>query len=79
MDFVKPRRKISYRERIHEIGELLNKQGEVSLAELFKKWQIQPYYIRTLMQYAKQIYTYAEFDSENCILYIPERKGENKA
>lgn len=74
MEFVKPRRKISFKERIQEIGELLNKQGEVSINDLFKKWRITPQYIKTIMKWAKQIYSYAEFDEENGILFIPERK-----
>jgi len=74
MEFIKPRRKISYRERILEIGELLNKNGEVSINELFQKWMLTPHYIRNLLFYAKLKYPYAEWDEEKGVLYIPERK-----
>ena len=74
MEFVKPRRKLSYRERIQQIGELLNKNGEVSINELFQKWMLTPHYIKNLLLYAKLKYPYAEFDEENGVLYIPERK-----
>jgi len=79
MEFIKPRIKITYKERIQQIGELLNKYGEVSQIDLFKKWQITPHYIRTLLLYAKQVYTYAEYDEENGVLYIPERKQKGEA
>jgi hypothetical protein len=76
MDFIKPRRKLSYKERIQEIGELLNKEGQVSIEDLFKKWMLTPHYIRNLLFYAKLKYPYAEWDEENGILYIPGRKKE---
>jgi hypothetical protein len=78
MEFIKPRRKISYKERIQQIGELLNKNGEVSINDLFKKWMLTPHYIKNLLFYAKQVYSYAEYDEENGVLYIPERKTKGE-
>jgi len=74
MDFIKPRRKLSYRERIEEIGMLLNEKGHISINELFQKWMLTPHYIKNLLFYAKLKYPYAEWDEENGELYIPGRR-----
>jgi len=78
MEFVKPRRRIPFRERIRDITEILNKQGEVSVKELFLKWKLQPQYIKTLLFWTKESLPYAEYDEENGILYIPERKQKGE-
>jgi hypothetical protein len=74
VDFVKPRRKMPFKERIHSIGQLLNQNGEVSIKELVIKWGIAPNYAKTLLQWAAEFYSYAKFDGE--ALYIPERRAE---
>ena len=74
VDFIKPRRKRPFRERIQIIGQLLNEKGEVTVKELVLKWGIVPHYARTLLQWAKEFYPYAEYDDAFQCLYIPERR-----
>lgn len=86
MDFLKVRKKRSFRERIQIIGRLLNDKGEVSQRDLVVEWGITPHYAKTLLQWAVEFYPYARYDDTFHVLYIPERKplyaevlkGENK-
>jgi len=53
MDFIKVRRRISYRDRMRMLKTLLNKSGnrELSVRDVVKAWQLTPPYIVKLMRW----------------------------
>jgi len=74
LDFIKVRKKRSFKERIRMICDMLNKNGEVSQRDLVVGWGITPHYAKTLLQWAVEFYSYAKYDDTFRVLYIPERK-----
>jgi len=74
MDFKQRRRRRSYRERLREIADLVNRHGTVTVADLVRRWELEPTYIRRLVGMALMKYPYMQFDAETDELFIPERR-----
>jgi len=56
------------------IGRLLNDKGQVSVKDLVLNWGITPHYAMTLLKWAREKYSYAEWDGTDRLLFIPERR-----
>jgi len=74
MDFKSRRRRRSYRERLREISELVNDRGVITVADLVRRWELEPTYVRRLVRMALMKYPYLRFDAETDELFIPERR-----
>jgi len=74
MEFKPRRRRRSYSERLREICDLVNKHGVITVADLVRRWELEPTYIRRLVRMALMKYPYMQFDAETDELFIPERR-----
>lgn len=74
VDFVKVPKKRPFRERLQMVGKLLNDKGEVSVKDLVLNWGVTPHYATTILKWALEKYPYAQWDGDDKILFIPERK-----
>lgn len=72
--FYKPIKKRPFKERLEMVVDILNKKGEVSVKDLVLNWGITPHYAVTILKWASEKYSYAKWDGDNKILFIPERK-----
>jgi len=72
MDFIKVRRRISYRERMAQLLRMINESPtrEVSIRDLVKKWQLSPNYVRRLMRWATERYDHVIFDENYGVLFL---------
>lgn len=72
MDFVKVRRRISYRERMQRLLAMLNKSQtrEVTLRALVKQWQLTPSYVKKLMRWCAETYDHIAYDENYSILFF---------
>jgi len=72
VDFVKVRRRISYRERMHRLLDMLNKSParEVSIKDIVRKWQLSPNYVRRLMCWCAENYDHVMFDQNYGVLFL---------
>lgn len=72
IDFVKVRRRKSYRERMQQLLGMLNKSParEVTIRDLVKKWQLSPNYVRRLMRWCSENYDHVEFDENYGVLFF---------
>jgi len=72
MDFIKVRRRISYRERMAQLLRMISESPtrEVSLKDLVKKWQLSPNYVRRLMRWAAERYDHVVFDENYGVLFL---------
>jgi hypothetical protein len=77
-DFVKVRKKRSFKERLGIITLLLNQNRSVTVKQLVMKWGLGPDYCRKLLRWAAEILPYAEFDEESNSLGFAEAEAELK-
>jgi len=72
VDFVKVRRRISYRERMAQLLYMINKSPtrEVTIKDLVKKWQLSPNYVRRLMRWCAENYEHIEYDENYVVLFF---------
>lgn len=72
VDFVKVRRRISYRERMQRLNDMLNKSParEVTIRELVKKWNLSPNYVKRLMRWCAETYDHIQYDENYGVLFL---------
>jgi len=72
VDFLKVRRRISYRERMLKLLDIVNKSEtrEVSIRELVKKWQLSPNYVRRIMRWCSENYSHVAYDENYGVLFL---------
>jgi len=72
VDFMKVRRRISYRERMNRLLDMVNKSNtrEVTIAELVRKWHLSPNYVRRIMRWCSENYNHIEFDENYGVLFL---------
>ena len=74
VDFVKPRKRISYADRIRDILSLVNQKGSLTVQEFFQRYTLEPWYIRRLFQMAAAKHSFLIYDADNDVLYIKEKR-----
>jgi len=72
VDFVKVRRRISYRERMRRLLDMISKSEarEVSIRDLVTKWQLSPNYVRRIMRWCSENYDHVAYDENYGILFL---------
>ena len=76
VDFIKVPKKRPFQERLSMVAGLLNTKGQVSVRDLVLNWGVTPQYAMTILKWAKEKYSYAEWDGNEQTLYIPQRREE---
>lgn len=77
MDFVKIKRRVSYRDRMRMLKTLLSKSEtkELTIRDVINEWQLTPPYIVKLMRWCADANDYIMFDENFGVLFMVSAKS----